>query len=802
VRRDAMREPGFIATGIRRAILAALLVAAAPGALWAAPRGPDAGGYTATDATVSSFIDISGASGGTSTLAGTDDAAAALTLPFTFQFYGHGYTVLCVSSNGALYFPSSPGMCSGIVDFANTDLTTTATPGDTPALLPFWSDLSFQAPGAGSVFYQTLGAAGSRRFVVQWNNAYPDGSSSPVTFQVILSEGTNNVLFQYKTVALEPGNPAGHGVQATVGIRNAGAPGNHQELGWSHEAGVLNDNTAILFSAGTAPVVPGIVVTGGTFTFDGNPHPATATATGAGGAGVAGSFAFTYAPGGSAPPVNSGTYGVVANFTSTDPGYTNGTGTGTVTINPATPAITWANPAPIQEGAALSGTQLDATANVAGTFVYTPAAGAVLAVGAQTLSVTFTPTDTTDYTTATSTVTLMVSATTTPPTVTFTGAPPSAVYGSSFAVSAVTNASTSAVITARGACSVMGSTVTMTSGTGMCRLTAKWAGDANYTAASATQTTIATKADPGLAWAAPSPITYRTPLSATQLDATASVPGTFVYHPALGSVLAGGTRTLSVTFRPTAAADYATTTASVALVVNQLAPSIAWAQPAAITYGTKLSAAELDARASALGHPVAGTFVYVPARGTVLGAGSHTLSVTFTPTNAADYATATAPVTLVVNQDTPDISWPKPPAIVYGTALSATQLKATSSVPGTFVYSPAADAVLNAGAQILSVTFTPADATDYTTATKTVTLSVTRATPSVIWTTPAPVAHGTALSATQLDATATVAGTFAYSPGAGTVLAAGTHTLSVTFTPDDTTDYQSVVQKATLVVTQ
>jgi len=41
-------------------------------------------------------------------------------------------------------------------------------------------------------------------------------------------------------------------------------------------------------------------------------------------------------------------------------------------------------------------------------FVYTPAAGTVLTAGSQTLSVTFTPTDTTDYTAATSSVTLAV----------------------------------------------------------------------------------------------------------------------------------------------------------------------------------------------------------------------------------------------------------------------------------------------------------------------------------------------------------------------------------------------------------
>jgi len=72
------------------------------------------------------------------------------------------------------------------------------------------------------------------------------------------------------------------------------------------------------------------------------------------------------------------------------------------------PAITWPTPAPIVYGTALTGTQLNATSPVAGSFSYSPAAGTVLAVGSQTLKVLFTPTDTTDYTTSTASVTLNV----------------------------------------------------------------------------------------------------------------------------------------------------------------------------------------------------------------------------------------------------------------------------------------------------------------------------------------------------------------------------------------------------------
>jgi hypothetical protein len=84
--------------------------------------------------------------------------------------------------------------------------------------------------------------------------------------------------------------------------------------------------------------------------------------------------------------------------------------------SPTSPAITWNTPAAIQYGTALSNVQLNATANVPGSFTYTPAAGTVLPSGSQTLSTTFTPTNTTTYSTATSTVQLTV----TPVTVTQT----------------------------------------------------------------------------------------------------------------------------------------------------------------------------------------------------------------------------------------------------------------------------------------------------------------------------------------------------------------------------------------------
>jgi hypothetical protein len=99
-----------------------------------------------------------------------------------------------------------------------------------------------------------------------------------------------------------------------------------------------------------------------------------------------------------------------------------------------------------------------------------------------------------------------------------------------------------------------------------------------------------------------------------------------------------------------------------------------------------------------------------------------------------------------VNKVAPTIIWATPAAIPYGTALSATQLNASSTVAGTFAYSPAAGTVLAAGSQPLTATFTPTDTTDYTTATQTVSMTVTQATPTIAWATSAAITYGTALS--------------------------------------------------------
>lgn len=119
---------------------------------------------------------------------------------------------------------------------------------------------------------------------------------------------------------------------------------------------------------------------------------------------------------------------------------------------------------------------------------------------------------------------------------------------------------------------------------------------------------------------------------------------------------------------------------------------------------------------------------------TPLSAGSLSGSMTFTDNNK-NVANATQAVSLsgtgIQTQTTPTITWAAPASIIYGTALSSAQLNASSSVAGTFAYSPAAGAVLAVGTDTLSTTFTPTNTTTYTTATATQSIVVTQATSSI-----------------------------------------------------------------------
>jgi sugar lactone lactonase YvrE len=172
------------------------------------------------------------------------------------------------------------------------------------------------------------------------------------------------------------------------------------------------------------------------------------------------------------------------NFNAAAPGYATQSVLLSGTATQATPTIIWTTPAAITYGTALSATQLNASSTVAGTFAYNPPISTVLNAGSQTLSVTFTPTDTADYTTATGTTSIEVS--TSVPVLTFAPIATQTYGAVPFAVSA-TSASSGAVTytVVSGPATIAGNIVTLTS-TGTVALSANQAANGNYTSVTAT----------------------------------------------------------------------------------------------------------------------------------------------------------------------------------------------------------------------------------------------------------------------------------------------------------------------------
>lgn len=116
-------------------------------------------------------------------------------------------------------------------------------------------------------------------------------------------------------------------------------------------------------------------------------------------------------------------------------------------------------------------------------------------------------------------------------------------------------------------------------------LTASYPGDNNFAASTSRGVDIAvTQTAPTLTWPPPAAMEYGVPLSGTQLDATANVGGAITYSPSAGTVLAPGGNTVTATFVPTDAFDYAGATAQQTVTVT--APSLTGVTPSSFELGT------------------------------------------------------------------------------------------------------------------------------------------------------------------------------------------------------------------------
>jgi alpha-tubulin suppressor-like RCC1 family protein len=444
----------------------------------------------------------------------------------------------------------------------------------------------------------------------------------------------------------------------------------------------------------------------------------------------------TYGPSASAP-INAGDYTVTATTASGARSISQN-----FTIQKITPTLTYLNRTnSIPYGTALSSNQLDSVgpfgwtqgtyAAIPGTKVYSPAIGAILPVGTHTLSVTFLPTDSTNYNPAVATAAgnlTVTKATVAPGNITLpTLADP--VYNGSakaLAASAAGVNGFSYTYTGRAGTSY-GPSATAPIYAGSYTVTAT-VDDPNYTGTKSLDFTIA-KATPTItAVPTAAAITYGQSLASSALTGgVASVPGTFSF--ATPSNTSGvGTTNHTVIFTPADTLNYNTSSGTASVTVNAVAlnsSSIAFTPPASLIYDGTAKSFTATAQGISTGFSFSysgiGETSYGPTSTAPTNAGNYAVTATATSANYTGSATQT----FTIAKTAPTITWTEPASIAYGTGLSATQLNASASVAGNFAYTPATGTVLSAGARTLQAVFTPTDTANYNTATASVSLQVT-----------------------------------------------------------------------------
>ena len=185
-----------------------------------------------------------------------------------------------------------------------------------------------------------------------------------------------------------------------------------------------------------------------------------------------------------------------------------------------------------------------------------------------------------------------------------------------------------------------------------------------------------------------------------------------------------------------------------------------------------------------------------------------TATASSTPANVIDNYTVTInPGTLTVGKSDQTITFGALANKTYGDPQFTISATASSGLAVSFNASgdcgvSMINKVTITGAGSCTITATQAGNADWNAAPSVPqTFTIAKATPVITWAAPAPIQYGTVLNGGQLNATTTTTGTFTYTPPAGTLLEAGTHTLSVTFVPTNTDDYNGNNKSVSIDVT-
>ncbi|HEV3443853.1 MAG TPA: SdrD B-like domain-containing protein, partial [Gemmataceae bacterium] len=213
------------------------------------PLGPDGFGYVANSVPYQN-IELQGDPNAFRIIQYADEAGVAVNLGAnSVNFYGVTYTganQLWVGSNGTISFGSN------YYDYRNTDLT--ASPLQ-PFVAVYWTDL-IKSSGSDMVlgkFVDTTGSGTPNELVIEWNQVYRYGTSTPFTFEAVLqlNTGTNTSAITFDYASTITGSAASNnGADATVGIKAANAQGADRLLvSYKATSSYVGSQQAIQFTA-------------------------------------------------------------------------------------------------------------------------------------------------------------------------------------------------------------------------------------------------------------------------------------------------------------------------------------------------------------------------------------------------------------------------------------------------------------------------------------------------------------------------------------------------------------------------
>jgi hypothetical protein len=198
--------------------------------------GPDAFGYRWIDSDEPggppfNWVEISSVGTPVTTWSGsTDDGSFSTTLPWSFPYYGNGYTNFFFTTNGWIGF-NTPS-----TEYTNAGVPNVAEPNN--AIYAWWDDLDAVGTSGDRTVYYYNDVANSR-YIVEWYNVrHLSATTDTLKFQAILKPN-GEILLQYNRMV-----SATNLTTATIGIENADGSTGLQVV---FNAAYIHDNLAIRF---------------------------------------------------------------------------------------------------------------------------------------------------------------------------------------------------------------------------------------------------------------------------------------------------------------------------------------------------------------------------------------------------------------------------------------------------------------------------------------------------------------------------------------------------------------------------